>query len=342
MKQRSSRHFLFETLPKEGNKRERERESLLSILAASCSHPEVSGLRQFRMDLWHPAAPRKTRYRTMLILHVQLCQVREKLFSLFPCLIDLDCVSSRQELWQRPPPMTGSEGWWLSVSAFCARLYSFCSRAAFANLRRCETDPRKSPPNTISSHDMWEKDRKRRPHLPVFALRSSSDHKWMQSAGSTTSKGQWIQLVKSCAASEFDLETAGGWLSGFGKFLKCWMCWWFSREQDGTRWNKHSHSWSAGVPPRWLEGVTAVPPERERLLMVPWDMLGRFRNVSNLMVLFTFKMTEGRMDRRASSKPPIYNNWNQIRWYCPSDTLNEWMNEMKWNEINEMKWNEMK
>ena len=330
MKQRSSRHFLFETLPKEGNKREREpTKHTCSILqpprsfwtSAVQDGPLTSCCTTQNTIPHHAHTPRST-----------LSSSREIVFTVslldwsWLCFLKAGAVATT-------PPMTGSEGWWLSVSAFCARLYSFCSRAAFANLRRCETDPRKSPPNTISSHDMWEKDRKRRPHLPVFALRSSSDHKWMQSAGSTTSKGQWIQLVKSCAASEFGLETAGGWLSGFGKFLKCWMCWWFSREQDGTRWNKHSHSWSAGVPPRWLEGVTAVPPERERLLMVPWDMLGRVRNVSNLMVLFTFKMTEGRMDRRASSKPPIYNNWNQIRWYCPSDTLNEWMNEMKWNEM---------
>lgn len=101
--------------------------------------------------------------------HVQLCQVREKLFSLFPCLIDLDCVSSRQELWQRPPPMTGSEGWWLSVSAFCAG----CTVSAVEQHSQICGAVKLTRGDLLQT----QKDRKRRPHGPVFALRSSSDHK---------------------------------------------------------------------------------------------------------------------------------------------------------------------
>ena len=147
MKQRSSRHFLFETLPKEGNKREREpTKHTCSILqpprsfwtSAVQDGPLTSCCTTQNTIPHHAHTP---------CYHVQLCQVREKLFSLFPCLIDLDCVSSRQELWQRPPP--NDRQWGLvafSVRLLC-RLYSFCSRAAFANLRRCETDPRRSSPN---------------------------------------------------------------------------------------------------------------------------------------------------------------------------------------------------
>jgi hypothetical protein len=140
--------FCLKLFPKRGT-RERERESLLSILAASCSHPEVSGLRQFRMDLWHPAAPRKTRYRTMLILHVTMfnsVKFERNCFHCFLAWLILIVFPQGRSCGNDPP---NDRQWGLvafSVRLLC-RLYSFCSRAAFANLRRCETDPRRSSPN---------------------------------------------------------------------------------------------------------------------------------------------------------------------------------------------------
>ena len=191
--------FCLKFFPKAG-----ATESLLSVLAAFCSHPEVSGLRAVQDG--HLPSCCTTQTTTIsdhagpysMFKSVKFKRNRLHCLLKFPCLIVflLDCVSSRQELWQRPPHRQAVRVGGFQCLPFMQAAH-FLSRAAFANLRCCETDPKgKSSPNPICSHDMWEKDGKRRPNLPVFAgevrhliaLQSNLiTNAWMRSAASTTS-----------------------------------------------------------------------------------------------------------------------------------------------------------